>query len=298
MLMVILGAGASHDSYGSLAAGNPGGGALSPEEHRPPLTKDLFEEGPSVNSTTRLVPECAGWVGHMRRLIRQLDKEKVQSVEEILAHLAASPDPNLSKRATLAIRLFMQHMLTECQHQWANVITSNVTNYGTLLADIAVAGITGACFVSFNYDTLFEQALPTIGVTIDSLESYITHPAYKVVKPHGSLNWSHELPRQGIVDLSGQPAKVARWLIAYAPEVSPSPAFTFFAKPVFALRPDTNPPDVLWPALALPIARKADFECPEPHMNAPDTCISSSLASFLGRLARSWSDVTARTQRR
>ncbi len=63
MLMVILGAGASHDSYGSLAAGNPGGGALSPEEHRPPLTKDLFEEGPSVNSTTRLVPERAGWVG-------------------------------------------------------------------------------------------------------------------------------------------------------------------------------------------------------------------------------------------
>ncbi len=91
MLMVILGAGASHDSYGSLAAGNPGGGALSPEEHRPPLTKDLFEEGPSVNSTTRLVPECAGWVGHMRRLIRQLDKEKVQSVEEILAHLALHP---------------------------------------------------------------------------------------------------------------------------------------------------------------------------------------------------------------
>jgi hypothetical protein len=135
----------------------------------------------------------------MRRLIQQRDNAKVQSVEEILAQLAASPDPNLSKRATLAIRLFMQHMLTECQHQWANVITSNVTNYGTLLADIAVAGVAEACFVSFNYDTLFEQALPTIGVTIDGLGAYIANPAYKVVKPHGSLTCPTSFPRKALL---------------------------------------------------------------------------------------------------
>ncbi len=209
----------------------------------------------------------------MRRLIRQRGNAKVQSVEEILAQLAASPDPNLSKRATLAIRLFMQHMLTECQQQWASVITSNVTNYGTLLADIAVAGITEACSVSFNYDTLFEQALQTIGVVIDSLDSYIAHQAYKVVKPHGSLIWSHEIPTQGIVDLSGQPAAIAGWLIAHAAEVRPSPAFSFFKTPTFAVRANTNPPDVLWPALALPVAGKADFECPDPHMAALDACI-------------------------
>jgi len=276
MLMVILGAGASYDSYGTLAASggkSPAGGRAqaryeSAEQYRPPLTKDLFEERPPVSTTNRVVPECAGWVGYMRRLIRERGEGKVESVEEILASLADSPDPNLSKRATLAIRLFMQHMLTECQNQWANVVTSYVTNYGTLLADIAVAGIKEACFVSFNYDTLFEDALPTIGVTIDSLDAYVAHPAFKVVKPHGSLNWSHQLPTRTVFI---EPPDAARWLIAQAPELNPSAEFKFYRAPRFAL--GTVEATGLWPAIALPVARKLDFECPEPHMNALDACV-------------------------
>jgi hypothetical protein len=176
MLMVILGAGASHDSYGSLTPGNLGVNPLA-EQYRPPLTKDLFEERQPVITTTGAVPDCGGWVAHMRKLIRQQGDGKVETVEDILARFSASPNPDLSKRATLAIRLFMQHMLTECQTQWSSTVTANVTNYGALLAEIAVAGIKQACFVSFNYDTFFEQALPTIGVTIDNLESYVAHPA-------------------------------------------------------------------------------------------------------------------------
>ena len=275
MLMVILGAGASYDSYGSWPGGARAGGGRSgpidPDDYRPPLTRDLFAEGPAVNATTLAIPECAHWVGYMRRLLQERGERQVESVEEILANLAGSPDPNLSKRATLAISLFMQRMLTECQNAWTSTVTANVTNYGTLLADIAVAGVAEACFVSFNYDTLFEQALPTIGVTIDSLESYVTHPAYKVVNPHGSLNWAHELSPQGITEFFGPPADAARWLIAHAPEVNPPPDFKYFPTPRFAVSP--SPAAGLWPAIALPVARKADFECPKPHLDALDACV-------------------------
>jgi hypothetical protein len=267
MLMVILGAGASHDSYGSLTPGNRGDDPLA-DHYRPPLTKDLFEDKPPVSTTTRVLTDSGGWVAYMRKLIRQQGDGKVETVEDILARFSASPNPDLSKRATLAIRLFMQHMLTECQTQWSSTVTANVTNYGALLAEIAVAGIKQVCFVSFNYDTLFEQALPTIGVPIDSLESYVTHPAYIVVKPHGSLNWAHEVSTKSNF---GDAKDVARWLIANAPELDPSPEFKFFRSPLFALGPGSA--IGLWPAMALPIARKAAFECPDEHMSALDACV-------------------------
>ena len=212
-----------------------------------------------------------GVVGYMRQLVRQQGDGKVETVEEILVRFAATPDPELSKRATLAVRLFLQHMLTECQQEWASTVTANVTNYGALLAEIAVAGIKEACFVSFNYDTLFEQALPTIGVTINSLESYVAHPAYKLIKPHGSLNWAHALPAAGVSEFFGDSTQAARWLIAHAPEVKPPAAFMFFRTPTFAV--SRSPDAGLWPAIALPIAAKADFECPEAHMNALDACV-------------------------
>jgi len=274
--MVILGAGASYDSYGSWVAGRqpldrPQDYKLA-EDFRPPLTKDLFTERPPVNTTTRVLPECAGWVGHMRQLLRAHGDGRAESVEEILASFADSADPNLSKRATLAIRLFMQHMLMECQNHWSNVVTSHVTNYGTLVVNIAVAGITEACFVSFNYDTLFEQALPNIGVTLTTLDSYIAHASYKVVKPHGSLNWSHKVrSRVGVNAFYDDHLVAARWLIANAPDVDPSPDFTVFPSPQFASH--SSLAEGLWPAIALPIASKTEFECPDPHMNALDACV-------------------------
>jgi hypothetical protein len=204
----------------------------------------------------------------MRGLVRERGAGEVESVEELLAGLADSPNPDLSKRATLAIRLFMQHMLTECQNKWANVVTSHVTNYGILLADIAVSGVAEACFVSFNYDTLFEQALPTIGVTIDSLNSYVAHPAYRVVKPHGSLNWAHDVPMASVFV---EKSDAARWLIAHAHELDPAKDFKFYRVPGFALGPVAAVG--LWPAIALPVAGKTDFECPKSHMDAFEVCL-------------------------
>ena len=50
------------------------------------------------------------------------------------------------------------------------------------------------CLVTFNYDTLLEDALPAVGLRLDSISSYISaHPRYVVIKLHGSVNWSREV---------------------------------------------------------------------------------------------------------
>ena len=273
MLLVIFGAGASYDSYGGWTgpmesrarerfdAANP---------YRPPLTRDLFEPREPVINTTRLLPECGPWVAYMRDELKQRQdgSPATDSVESILARLQASADANLSKRATLAIRLFLQRMLTECQDRWSEIGTANVTNYGALLAQIAVAGVRAACFVTFNYDTLLEQSLPAIGFRIDRLDAYVTHPAFKLIKPHGSLSWAHGITSQSGALLSPQLA--VRWLIDHAPEIQPQSEFQFMLTPELGA---TGAGVALWPALALPVATKSDFECPPDHLDVLKACL-------------------------
>jgi hypothetical protein len=56
----------------------------------------------------------------------------------------------------------------------------------------------------------------------------------------------------------------ARWLIDNATRVRPKPDFTFFRTPYTAM----DHKDPAWPAIALPISGKAEFECPESHLLA------------------------------
>ena len=42
--------------------------------------------------------------------------------------------------------------------------------------------------VTFNYDTMIEQALPSVGVKIAAMHDYISQ-RYALIKHHGSVNW-------------------------------------------------------------------------------------------------------------
>ncbi len=216
MLLVILGAGASHDSYGSAPPGAAPGNSevLRPHLQKISLPNSQTSERPHAPSPSAQVglatcAECCGSAATAKSKFSPLKRYLPTSGPHLIPICRSGP----------------------------------------------------------------ERALPTLGVAIDSLDSYVADPAYKLVKPHGSLNWSHQIATQGITDLANQPEAIAAWLIAHAPEVAPAPQFSFSKEAIFALRPNTNPPDVLWPAIALPVAGKAEFECPEPHMNALDACI-------------------------
>jgi hypothetical protein len=49
------------------------------------------------------------------------------------------------------------------------------------------------CIVTFNYDTMLEAALPTVGLNIRSIGDYVAGTKHKVIKLHGSVNWGREV---------------------------------------------------------------------------------------------------------
>ena len=71
-----------------------------------------------------------------------------------------------------------------------------VTNYKTLLEEVRHWRLTSGedvCIVTFNYDTMIEEALEVVGLKIREIPDYIAHPNYKLFKVHGSVQWVREL---------------------------------------------------------------------------------------------------------
>jgi hypothetical protein len=88
----------------------------------------------------------------------------------------------------LAIRYYLRRLIQDCQLEWTRQVTHGVTNYRTLWDQIRRA--TPVLTVSFNYDTLFEEALAEAGIHFRTLNDYIAvPPSCRLIKPHGSINW-------------------------------------------------------------------------------------------------------------
>jgi hypothetical protein len=110
-------------------------------------------------------------------------------------------------------------------------------------------------------DTLLKDSLgsdPRIGLKIRSMSDYITGH-YKVIKPHGSINWSHH--------------------ISSMPSYSESPKNEDDYIPIVIdkageLEIDTSidlrnvERGMEYPALAIPVESKSDYECPKEHLEA------------------------------
>jgi len=87
-------------------------------------------------------------------------------------------------------------MLARCQAAWTESVTKGVTNYHTLLDQIeTLPRVPGepVCLVTFNYDTLLEQAITdTLNFRFNKITDYVAYE-YKVIKLHGSINWAHPI---------------------------------------------------------------------------------------------------------
>ena len=64
-----------------------------------------------------------------------------------------------------AIQCYLQCAISECENMWKTV-TEGVTNYLTLLREIVrlQKGVEQVILVTFNYDTLLEDALLRLGL--------------------------------------------------------------------------------------------------------------------------------------
>jgi hypothetical protein len=109
-------------------------------------------------------------------------------------------------------------------------------------------------------------------LTIASMDDYVdrSHP-YKVFKLHGSVNWARAVgpggAYSGSENASNDPWSVARNNIERAASLKIGDGFTRIDEhPVGLYKGSSHTKVGLVPAIAIPVEKKAYFECPQLHL--------------------------------
>jgi len=287
MLMVVFGAGASYDSSPTYTPGGavppPGLGELGPHDdyYRPPLAKDLFSNRPLFISALEQFPECKTIV---HRLRDPAITDGHESIEARLQEIEQEAKTYFRGRQELAaVRCYLQCAVWDCELRWRGV-TQRITNYLALLREIdRLRGDNEpVCLVTFNYDTLLEDALEILGHRIRRMEDYTDGGSpFRVFKLHGSVNWAQRAEIQLPPNISlNDSVSILRYQIANVEAArisdnfalvdprSPGVAQVFPRIPVGDrfFTSDAKPGIVpAFPAIAIPVERKTTFQCPR-HM--------------------------------
>lgn len=155
-------------------------------------------------------------------------------------------------------------MLWECEVRWRNE-AKGISNYKSLLDEIRHRrkGDEVVCLGTFNYDTLLEDALPGVGLTVQGMSDYVAgHRHYKVVKLHGSINWAH--PVEGAIEYRNPNAawQVIEAHIEGIIELQIGRTFVRVTSHPCGVQDGVG----LFPAIAIPVEAKSKFECPQEHL--------------------------------
>jgi hypothetical protein len=285
-LLVIFGAGASYDSVDPLIAPRMRAIAgldddaypASLDQYRPPLARELFADRSNFGRVIDRPPLRAA-----RPLVASLRSSvsRGESVEQALgiAMDAARSDTHADVRLLkqlAAVRFYLQQTLADCGAEWSK-LANGITNYVSLLDRIERwRGATNqVSLVTFNYDTMLEEACgDALGWQIVSIDDYIRREdhSYVVVKPHGSVNWARiGGPLPNGTDLGNADALVQEMVDDAAQLMFPGHGahFVWLPQPQPWCRPEEAPdqPYYAFPALAIPLAEKSDFECPPRHLD-------------------------------
>lgn len=257
MLMVVFGAGASYDAIPSFPPGTPSRINYD-SQFRMPLADHLFEDR---DYFVRVQDEYKEYHPIVPLLRSRIDDK---SVEQVLQGLLAEVDKYPQRRCQLAaIRYYLQTMIHNCEHMWWSM-GRGVTNHVTLLDQIQRWRQNTnecVCFVTFNYDTLIERALRIIGINFDMPSDYINNNFFKLIKLHGSITWGREVLCNW--DIRGQSnTDIAHKVIQNIHGITINQTYD---------KIDNYPPDPKYdvprfPAIAIPVEVKNDFECPANHV--------------------------------
>jgi hypothetical protein len=260
MLMVVFGAGASFDSVPHRPP------AQNNIESRPPLANDLFGDRALFGRSLARFPACHAIVPDLRDLPAGV------SLESVLEDFQAEAETyGLGIRQLAAVRYYLQCMIGECESQWESEAAQGITNYKTLLDRINRFRKPGepVCLVTFNYDTMLERALLPFDVSITSLEGYVNNKTWKLFKLHGSVNWGRQI--ETLIDNVDGPDEwtLAGRLIDQAADLTLTEQYWLVnQRPL--VRYDGR---AMLPALAIPLERKTQFECPAYHLEALKLCL-------------------------
>jgi SIR2-like domain len=261
MLMVIFGAGASYDS---LATHPPGGSEARHHdfvEYRPPLADYLFEDRPVFNREINDFPVCKPIVNNLRHL-------NGRPIEQVLQNFQSEAARNPRRHQQLAaVRYYLQSVLWNCGANWQQQ-SNGVTNYLTLIDQIEhwrLQQDEAVALVTFNYDALLEDALSDFfGLKIKQIDDYVDgHPRYSIFKLHGSVNWAREVAAGLNLGPSPDASQIAGQCIENAAHLSVSSKYALISSCPAGLVNGLVP---AFPAIAIPVESKNQFECPPRHL--------------------------------
>jgi hypothetical protein len=257
MLMVIFGAGASHDSASAFPVGRPN---VFAGYWRPPLGQNLFRDPNEVfGEIIRKYPKLSHILPYLREPLRGRAVEEELEFLRDQAHGYEYPE---RLREFASVRYYLRDLLFESTNEWMKR-TNGVTNYGPLIGDILRLNKQDqpVCLVTFNYDLLLDRALLSFGYGPQSPEKqFQAHEVLKLFKPHGSADWVRlvDIPPTTRITPSHliEEADTIKLLDEWARAGSPDAADGFgLGRTVF-------------PAIAIPFQNKTDstFECPSSHL--------------------------------
>lgn len=276
-LLVILGAGASFDSANLIGLPYHHGQVPQPALP-PPLAIHLVSE--HFDHISQAFPQSQVVIDRLRR---RRGEERAVALEAELAELADDGSPE-RRAQMMAFRFYLHRVIEETAEHW-HASLRGFTRYVSLCDDIAEwqrEVQARVDVVTFNCDVLLERALERVIPTWtfgDDLHEYVSRPDFRLFKLHGSTDWSrlllvqgeylevlarHHLSPPDPTGLFSQSTLPMAMAIA-------SEGMSFTALP-FEARSATegigsHESALRVPALAVPIADKMDFECPDYHVD-------------------------------
>ena len=240
-LLVILGAGASHD-------------ALREGADQPPLASGLFDR--HYDDIQRKYPGVDG----IRDTILARMKQG-QSLESILGRLVENPERNI-QRHLLELPFYLQELLERFS-------ATRPGTYDTLITLIQEAQLS-VIFVTLNYDCLLDKAIARrYSSNIVSIDDYID-PSFSrnwnYVKLHGSVDWEYRTPipvKKG----SEEPSHIDQLNASGVSLGHATSKPQMLTEPGHTRLPRALLPDVLThPALAVPADTTKNVVCPDTHV--------------------------------
>jgi hypothetical protein len=185
-LIVIVGAGASHDS---VDANN----TLVNLDYQPPLTRDLFK------GTQTFAPILHKYRHAMALSARIRDRlHSGDQLETILNDLATNPNDYLRKQFW-EVPLYLQELIGEVSEHFAPI---GSTRYYDLVCAIEESQYDRVLYVTTNYDLFLEHALETLyrHRFVDISSYCLADAKWRFVKLHGSANWGKRLLNGTLID--------------------------------------------------------------------------------------------------
>jgi hypothetical protein len=233
---------------------------------RPPLARELFAARADFGDLLPTFPQIRFLVPRLRRASRDLGISIEEEFEQIVLEAQNRTE---TAHQVAALKFYLRAAVEKAAWRWGLDEARGVTNYHLLVDAVdkwtRITG-EGVIYLTFNYDTLLELAGgDLLDYKFDTMDSYISNPACRIFKLHGSVNWSCLVggipPYQ---PARGGPSPL-EWLMKWSHTLSGTPHFVV-AEPG---GPDREG-NWRFPAIAVPTATKTEesFELPIEHINS------------------------------